>query len=56
MAAIEWNKKEELVSEQALKHLKVGAVRLNIIPLVHTKFVIFFVLIELHYPSGSIFH
>lgn len=24
MNAVEWNKKEELVAEQALKHLKVG--------------------------------
>lgn len=24
MNAVEWNKKEELVTEQALKHLKVG--------------------------------
>jgi hypothetical protein len=23
MAAVEWNKKEELVAEQALKHIKV---------------------------------
>lgn len=24
MAAVEWNKKEELVGEQALKHIKVN--------------------------------
>lgn len=24
MSSVEWNKKEELVTEQAIKHLKVG--------------------------------
>lgn len=27
MSSVEWNKKEELVTEQAIKHLKVGAGR-----------------------------
>ena len=27
MASVEWNKKEELVAEQALKYLKVGGRR-----------------------------
>lgn len=31
MGSVEWNKKEELVAEQALKHLKVRKFNNNII-------------------------
>ena len=29
MKAVEWNKKEELVHDQALKHLKVSELKLS---------------------------